>query len=101
MMLAAMIAAGEGIPEPTREFRAVWVATVANIDWPSKRGLPVAEQKQEFVRILDQCKNVGLNAVIFQVRPMCDALYESKLEPWSIFLTGIAGKAPDNGFDPL
>jgi uncharacterized lipoprotein YddW (UPF0748 family) len=101
-LLAALLAGGgDAPPEPQREFRAVWVATVANIDWPSKRGLSVANQKKELIRILDQCKNVGLNAVIFQVRPMCDALYESKLEPWSIFLTGTAGKAAEGGFDPL
>jgi uncharacterized lipoprotein YddW (UPF0748 family) len=105
-MLSLLVAAAfavdpPAIPQPMREFRAVWVATVANIDWPSKRGLSVADQMAELIRILDQCKNVGLNAVIFQVRPMCDALYESKLEPWSIFLTGKAGQAPEAGFDPL
>ena len=77
-LLAALFAGGgDAPPEPQREFRAVWVATVANIDWPSKRGLSVDVQKKELIRILDQCKNVGLNAVIIQVRPMCDALYES------------------------
>jgi len=100
LAIAAAFAA-DPIPEPMREFRAVWVATVANIDWPSKRGLAVPEQKKELIRILDQCKNVGLNAVIFQVRPMCDAMYESRLEPWSIYLTGVPGKAPEGGFDPL
>src|SRR5215207_374898 len=101
LLAASLSGDSASIPPPMREFRAVWVATVANIDWPSKRGLAVADQKQELIRILDQCKSVGLNAVIFQVRPMCDALYQSKLEPWSIFLTGTAGKAPEDDFDPL
>ena len=56
-------------PPPVREFRAAWVATVANIDWPSKRGLPVADQKAELMDILDRAAALKLNAVIFQVRP--------------------------------
>jgi uncharacterized lipoprotein YddW (UPF0748 family) len=85
--------------EPKPEFRGVWVATVANIDWPSKPGLPVEEQKKELVALFNRCEKLHLNAVIFQVRPMCDALYESKLEPWSSFLTGKQGESP--GYDPL
>jgi uncharacterized lipoprotein YddW (UPF0748 family) len=84
---------------PKPEFRGVWIATVANIDWPSKPGLPADEQKRELVALLDRCKDIHLNAVIFQVRPMADALYESKLEPWSEYLTGTMGKSP--GYDPL
>jgi uncharacterized lipoprotein YddW (UPF0748 family) len=86
-------------PVPRREFRGVWVATVGNIDWPSKPGLPAETQKAELVAILDKAVELKLNAVIFQVRPMADALYESKLEPWSEYLTGTMGKAP--GYDPL
>jgi uncharacterized lipoprotein YddW (UPF0748 family) len=86
-------------PAVAREYRGVWVATVANIDWPSRPGLPAGEQKQELLAVLDRCKELNLNAVVFQVRPMCDALYESKLEPWSSFLTGTQGKSP--GYDPL
>src|SRR5438046_624559 len=78
----------DGPPPAPREFRGVWVATVANIDWPSKPGLPAEQQKKELVAILDQCKSLNLNAVVFQIRPMCDALYSSNLEPWSEFLTG-------------
>jgi uncharacterized lipoprotein YddW (UPF0748 family) len=85
--------------DPPREFRGVWVATVANIDWPSKPGRPADAQKAELVALLDKCKSLNLNAVVFQVRPMCDALYESKLEPWSSFLTGVQGQHP--GYDPL
>lgn len=91
----------QDIPSPPREFRGVWVASVANIDWPSKKGLSPKEQQSEFRAILDKCKELGLNAVILQVRPMCDALYASKLEPWSEFLTGATGKAPDPNYDPL
>jgi uncharacterized lipoprotein YddW (UPF0748 family) len=82
-----------------REFRGVWVATVANIDWPSKPGLPVQKQKDELLAILDKAVKLHLNAIVFQVRPMADALYESKLEPWSEYLTGTMGKSP--GYDPL
>jgi len=88
-------------PPPVREFRAAWVATVANIDWPSKRGLPVADQKAELMDILDRAAALKLNAVIFQVRPACDALYASQLEPWSEFLTGTMGQPPRPYYDPL
>lgn len=84
---------------PKPEFRGVWVATVANIDWPSKPGLPAGEQKKELLAVLDRAKELNLNAVILQVRPMCDALYKSDLEPWSGYLTGTPGKDP--GYDPL
>ncbi len=89
------------IPRADREFRAAWVATVDNIDWPSKPGLPVAMQKAEAVAILDSIQSLNLNAVIFQVRPHCDALYQSKIEPWSYYLTGKQGKAPKPLYDPL
>lgn len=88
-------------PSPPREFRAAWVATVGNIDWPSRKGLSTAEQKTELVTMLDRAALLKLNAVIFQVRPMCDALYASTLEPWSEFLTGEIGKPPEPYYDPL
>ncbi|MBN9518531.1 family 10 glycosylhydrolase [bacterium] len=100
--LVALPAAGTQpvVPPPLkREFRGVWVATVANIDWPSKPGLPAAAQRAELVAILDKAAELKLNAVIFQVRPMADALYQSDLEPWSEYLTGEIGKDP--GYDPL
>jgi uncharacterized lipoprotein YddW (UPF0748 family) len=84
-----------------REFRGAWIATVANIDWPSKEGLSVAEQKRELVRLLDLAAELNLNAVIFQVRPACDAIYASALEPWSEYLTGKMGQAPQPAYDPL
>ena len=89
------------IPPIEREFRAVWVATVANIDWPSEPGLDSETQKAEAIAILDSAAQIGLNAVVFQVRPQCDALYASRIEPWSYFLSGEQGKAPEPYYDPL
>ncbi len=88
-------------PKPLREFRGVWVATVANIDWPSKPGLTTAQQKQELLALLDRAVQLKLNAIIFQVRPACDAMYASKIEPWSEYLTGKMGQAPWPRYDPL
>ncbi|HYK56393.1 MAG TPA: family 10 glycosylhydrolase, partial [Flavisolibacter sp.] len=82
------------IPQPLSEFRAAWVATVANINWPSKRGLSTEEQKKEAIELLDFLKAHNFNAVVFQVRPQADALYQSSLEPWSYYLTGVQGQAP-------
>ena len=89
------------VPSPQREFRAAWVATVANIDWPSKRGLTSSEQQRELLTILDRAVELNLNAIVFQVRPHCDALYASKLEPWSEYLTGKMGQPPKPFYDPL
>ena len=90
-----------GIPRADREFRAAWVATVSNIDWPSKPGLPTADQQREALAILDTAVALHMNALIFQVRPHCDAMYSSQLEPWSSYLTGELGKAPNPYYDPL
>ncbi len=90
---------GPQLPVPPREFRAVWIATVDNIDFPSRRNLSAAEQKAELLQDLELAKKLRLNAVIFQVRPMADALYRSTLEPWSEFLTGKMGRQQE--FDPL
>ena len=81
------------------EFRAAWVATVYNLDWPSKPGLPAAVQKAQLREILDRAKELKLNAILFQVRPVSDALYASNREPWSVYLTGRQGGDP--GYDPL
>jgi uncharacterized lipoprotein YddW (UPF0748 family) len=86
---------------PKYEFRAAWVASVENIDWPSKKGLPVDSQKVEFIRLLEMHKRNGLNALVVQVRPAADAFYASPYEPWSEWLTGVQGKAPDPYYDPL
>lgn len=88
-------------PAPEREFRAAWIATVNNIDWPSRKSLSTAEQKEELLSILDRAAKIKLNAIIFQVRPMCDAMYASQIEPWSGFMTGATGKAPEPAYDPL
>jgi len=86
---------------PKREFRAVWVATVNNIDWPSKPGLSTEQQKKEAIDILDMHVRNGMNAIILQIRPASDAFYPSVLEPWSRYLTGTPGKAPAPFYDPL
>ncbi|TWU26184.1 hypothetical protein Pla52o_00360 [Novipirellula galeiformis] len=88
-------------PAAPREFRAAWVATVENIDWPSKRGLSTADQKTEIDRILDVAADLNMNAIVLQVRTTADALYASELEPWSLYLTGTQGVAPAPYYDPL
>jgi uncharacterized lipoprotein YddW (UPF0748 family)/DNA-binding MarR family transcriptional regulator len=96
------ISSGNGpAPRPKYEFRAAWVASVENIDWPSKKGLPVDSQKVEFTRLLDMHQRNGLNAVVVQIRPAADALYPSVYEPWSEWLTGVQGKPPSPYYDPL
>ena len=92
---------GSDIPPVEREFRAAWVATVANINWPSKPGLSTEQQKKEALNLLDLLEKNNFNAVIFQVRPQCDAMYQSDLEPWSFYLTGEQGKPPKPFYDPL
>ncbi len=89
------------LPKAATEFRAAWVATVANINWPSKPGLTTQQQQDEAITLLDFLKDHHFNAVIFQVRPQADAFYNSSLEPWSYFLTGTQGQAPDPLYDPL
>lgn len=88
-------------PPIRREFRGVWVASVANIDWPSIPGLSTREQQDELIAMLDRAAVLRLNAVILQVRPAADALYASPYEPWSEYLTGRMGRAPDPWYDPL
>ncbi len=88
-------------PDALREFRGVWVATVDNIDWPTEPGLSVAEQQAELRTILDRAAFLNLNAVILQVRPAADAFYVSPYEPWSAYLTGAQGRAPEPFYDPL
>jgi uncharacterized lipoprotein YddW (UPF0748 family) len=84
---------------PKREFRAAWIAHVANIDWPSSKTLTADAQRLEFTNILDHHKQAGMNAVIVQVRAACDATYPSDIEPWSEWMTGQQGRAPN--YDPL
>lgn len=91
----------ESVPPIPREFRGVWVATVDNIDWPSRRDLSTEQQQAELLRIIETTKALKLNAIVFQVRPSADSLYKSKYEPWSEYLTGQQGKAPSPEWDPL
>ncbi len=88
-------------PPAPREFRGVWVATVDHIDWPPKDVIDTDKQQQSLIAILDRAQQLHLNAVILQVRPMGDALYKSPYEPWSEWLTGTQGKAPQPFWDPL
>ena len=81
-----------------REMRAAWIATVWAIDWPSTQN-NAAAQKAELDSYLDNLKAQNFNAIFFQVRSMCDAMYQSSYEPWSSYLTGTRGKNP--GYDPL
>lgn len=82
-----------------REFRAAWISTVYNLDWPSQKGLKEREQKQEFIYLLDGLKEAGLNAVIVQIKPSGDTFYPSDYGPWSEYLTGIQGQDP--AYNPL
>src|SRR5690348_17076634 len=88
-------------PAPHREFRAAWVATVGNIDWPSRPDLDTWSQQAELLAILNKAVALHLNAIILQIRPGTDALYDSRLEPWSEFLTGHQGRPPEPAWDPL
>lgn len=83
------------------EFRGVWVATVDNIDWPSKGNYYSDSQKTEFIKLLDMHQRNGMNAMIVQIRPATDAFYPSQYEPWSEFLTGKQGQPPVPYYDPL
>jgi uncharacterized lipoprotein YddW (UPF0748 family) len=83
------------------DLRGVWIASVSNIDFPSKPGISADVQKKELEEIVSNAKYMGLNAIFFQVRPTGDALYKSSIFPWSKYLTGKQGKENDNGFDPL
>ena len=86
---------------PKREFRGAWIATVENIDWPSKAGLSTQAQQLEFINLLDNLKAAGLNAIIVQIRAASDAFYPSPFEPWSTYLNGVMDQQPDPYYDPL
>jgi uncharacterized lipoprotein YddW (UPF0748 family) len=93
------MASADGAEFPKRQFRAMWISTVVNIDWPSRTGLDVETQKAEYLGWLDLAQKLHLNAVIVQVRPTADAFWPSRFEPWSQYLTGTQGQDP--GYDPL
>jgi uncharacterized lipoprotein YddW (UPF0748 family) len=101
LLLTILISASifsQSIP-PKREMRGAWIATVTNIDWPSST-VPES-QRQQLITLLNGLKNINVNAIMFQVRPECDALYQSNIEPWSKWLTGNQGTAPSPFYDPL
>ena len=88
--------------ESGKPFRAAWFSTVANIDWPSKEAVGNTQmQQQEMLSLLDKMQEEGMTAVVFQARPTADALYQSELEPWSVWLTGKQGQNNDIPYDPL
>ncbi|MBM3413042.1 MAG: hypothetical protein FJY19_06660 [Bacteroidetes bacterium] len=89
------------LSQPKYEFRGVWIASVANIDWPKSGTTDPAAQRADFIRILDQHQRNRMNAMIVQIRPAADAFYPSSFEPWSEWLTGQQGKAPVPYWDPL
>jgi uncharacterized lipoprotein YddW (UPF0748 family) len=101
LILSNYLCYAQGKSIPKREFRGVWVATVVNIDWPSKPGLSSDQQKSELINILDKHQKNGINAIMFQVRPATDAFYAISDEPWSQYLTGRQGQAPVPFYDPL
>ena len=89
-------------PSPKRDFRGAWLSTVWAIDWPSHRDITeeaTKSQKVELRNILTNYENCNINACFFQVRGMSDAMYNSKYEPWSQYLTGKRGLAPT--YDPF
>ncbi|GAA3986546.1 family 10 glycosylhydrolase [Hymenobacter antarcticus] len=101
VLLLSLLASLAQAQNPKRELRAAWVAHVFNLDWPSRKTLTPAQQRQEFITLLDGHRQAGLNAVVVQVRASADALYPSTIEPWSEWLTGTQGQAPSPAYDPL
>lgn len=99
--LAILCFALQILAQPKYEFRGVWVATVANIDWPASPHWDSEKQKAEYIRLLELHQKNGMNAMIVQVRPAADAFYPSPFEPWSQWLTGTQGKPPSPFYDPL
>lgn len=81
------------------QFRGVWISTVFNLDFPSKKDMSEAEYKADYTKMLDNLDKLNMNAVIFQVRPKADAFYKSDINPWSEYLTGLQGKSPS--WDPM
>ena len=89
-------------PAVAREFRAAWISSVGENSWlAGLTGKSVAEQKAALLAMIERAAQLKLNAIIFQVRPSCDALYASSIEPWCEHLTGVQGRAPQPSFDPL
>jgi len=101
LALLVLFVSHVSVAQPKAEFRAVWVATVDNIDWPSRGNYNPDSQRAEFIKLLDMHQRNGMNALVVQVRPATDAFYPSAYEPWSEWLTGKQGKAPSPYYDPL
>ena len=101
MTIRTQTSAGKDEVKDPNQFRAVWVSTVYRLDYPSKATTDPAVLKADADRILQTCADMGMTAVILQVRPSADALYPSSYYPWSADLTGRQGQAPADGFDPL
>ncbi|MBL7695780.1 MAG: family 10 glycosylhydrolase [Ferruginibacter sp.] len=101
LLLLHFLLPDRSLAQAKPEFRGVWIATVDNIDWPSKGNYNSDSQKVEFIRILDMHQRNGMNAMIVQIRPVTDAFYPSPYEPWSEFLTGRQGRPPMPYYDPL
>jgi uncharacterized lipoprotein YddW (UPF0748 family) len=88
-------------PSAPREFRGMWIATVWNVDWPTRKGLSADQMRSEMQTLIQAAKSAGMNAIVLQVRSYSDAIYPSSIDPWSEFLTGTMGQAPGGNFDPL
>ncbi len=86
---------------PKRELRGAWISVIENVDWPSTSGLSVATQKAQMVTTLQNLSNAGINTIFFQVRPTCDAVYTSTIEPWTAFISGTQGTGPSPAYDPF
>lgn len=88
-------------PPIAREFRAAWSTPVTGPDWPSRPGLSADAQRAELRELLDRAHDIGLNAVILHVRTAADAIYPTAHAPWSYYLSGQVGRAPEPFYDPL
>ena len=98
---ASFVVIPHSLPEIPREFRGVWIATVANIDWPLSPTDPWEKQKKDYLALLDYYQGLHFNAVIVQIRTAGDAFYPTNLAPWSKYLTGTQGTSPQSQEDPL
>ncbi len=102
LLVLAMLVPFAGAAQTAQDnMRGVWVATVANLDYPAKPTTDAWELRVQLDEVLDNCQDMGFNTIFFQVRPSGDALYNSSIYPWSRYLTGTQGTAPSDGFDPL
>ena len=95
MAIAAMMAMTMNAQK--REMRGAWIQCVNG----QFQNLGTKKMQETLTYQLNELQKDGVNVIMFQVRPECDALYESKIEPWSRFLTGVQGKAPNPYWDPL